>query len=261
MFQKSSYVKRRFRGLFWRLFNFIENNGNSQFNINGEKLFIEKLLESFQNKERELVIFDIGANVGGYAGMIKSKAENLNLRTTIHLFEPTEACYSTMLDKFKDNENVILNKFGLSNEEGEAIIYYDKEKSGLASLHQRNLDFSGIKMDKSERVLIKRLDIYIKEKSIKHIDFMKIDVEGHEIKAFEGFGEYLNSSFIDYIQFEYGGANLDSRTSLMELYKILGDRGFKIAKVMSGGLEIREYSPFMDNFNYANYVAVSDKVI
>ena len=31
---------------------------------------------------------------------------------------------------------------------------------------------------------------YINAHQIKHIDFMKIDIEGHELKAFEGFGEY-----------------------------------------------------------------------
>ena len=261
MFKKELYIKRKIRGLFWRLFNFLENNGDSRSHVNGEKFFIGKLLTSFSNTDKEIVVFDIGANIGGYSEMILVKTDELNLKTAIHLFEPTKACYSIMLDKFKNNENVILNDFGVSNEERDTTIFYDKEKSGLASLYQRNLDCSGITMDKSEKILIKRIDNYIKEKAIEHIDFIKIDIEGHELKAFEGFGDYLNGSFIDYIQFEYGGANLDSHTSLMELYKFLGDRGFKIAKVMPNGLEIREYSPFMDNFNYANYVAVSNKVL
>jgi hypothetical protein len=116
-------------------------------------------------------------------------------------------------------------------------------------------------MNQSENIKLKRLDGYIEEKNINHIDFIKIDIEGHELKAFEGFGKYLDASFVDYIQFEYGGANLDSHTNLMELYKFLENRGFKIAKMMPNGLEVRKYSPFMDNFNYANYVAVSGKVI
>ena len=77
----------------------------------------------------------------------------------------------------------------------------------------------------------------------------------------EGFGSYLNADFIDYIQFEYGGANLDSKTSLMELYKFFKDRGFIVTKVMPKGLEIREYSPFMENFMYSNYVAISIKIL
>jgi hypothetical protein len=105
------------------------------------------------------------------------------------------------------------------------------------------------------------LDKYIEGRDIQHIDFIKIDIEGHELKAFEGFGHYLNSNFIDFIQFEYGGANLDSHTSLMEMYKYLEEKGFKIAKIMPNGLEIREYRPFMDNFQYSNYVAISKNIL
>jgi hypothetical protein len=105
------------------------------------------------------------------------------------------------------------------------------------------------------------MDEYIESKNIKHINFIKIDIEGHELRAFEGFGKYINGDFIDYIQFEYGGANLDSHTSLMEIYKFLESRGFLIAKVMRNGLEIRSYKPFMENFNYANYVAISKRVV
>jgi len=47
----------------------------------------------------------------------------------------------------------------------------------------------------------------------------------------------------------------------MEIYKLFSNSSFKIAKVMPSGLELREYSPFMDNFNYSNYVAISNKMV
>lgn len=206
-------------------------------------------------------MFDIGANIGEYTTMLVGKSKEINLDLEVHLFEPTQSCFKIITEKFIAKKNTILNNFGVSNEDGNATIFYDKEKSGLASLYQRNLDSYNMQMDQSETIKLRRIDSYIEEKQIKHIDFIKIDIEGHELKAFEGFGEYIKGDFIDYIQFEYGGANLDSHTSLMEIYKFLEDKGFKIAKVMPNGLETRKYSPFMDNFNYANYVAVSNKVI
>lgn len=51
-------------------------------------------------------------------------------------------------------------------------------------------------------------------------------------------GAYLNSNFIDYIQFEYGGADLDSHK----------------------GLKVRDYKPYMGNFQYSNYVAISNRI-
>ena len=79
--------------------------------------------------------------------------------------------------------------------------------------------------------------------------------------AFEGLGSYLNGDFIDFVQFEYGGANLDSHTSLMELYALFEKAGFVMTKVMRNGLDIRPYKPWMENFQYANYVAISRKIV
>lgn len=261
MFKKMSFVESKLRGLALKVFNFIENNGNANFDKNGEKVFIDFLLASFKNGGGKRVVFDIGANIGEYSQMIKDKSESLSLNIELHLFEPTRGCFQILSQKFKDEKNILLNNFGASNEDGEATIFYDKEQSGLASLYQRNLDAYNLELNQSESIKLKRLDSYIDEQNVTHIDFIKIDIEGHELKAFEGFGEYLDGEFIDYIQFEYGGANLDSHTSLMELYTFLENRGFRIAKVMPKGLEIRKYMPFMDNFSYANYVAISNKVV
>ena len=259
MFIKKSYIERKLRGLSLRIFNKIENNGDCNFDNNGEKSFIDNLLKKFENGGGKKVVFDIGANIGEYTQMIKDKTSDIAI--DIHLFEPTKSCFSIISDKFSNDKNVILNNFGTSNNEEVAKIYYDKEQSGLASLYQRNLDSYDLELNKSEEIKLKRVDNYIEETNIKHIDFVKIDIEGHELKAFEGFGKYLDSEFIDYVQFEYGGANLDSHSSLMELYKLFIDRGFKIAKIMPQGLEIRDYQPYMDNFNYSNYVAISKRLL
>ena len=260
MFTKISYIKRILRSISLRVFNAVENNGDANFENNGEKLFIDNLLNLFcENRDKKRVVFDIGANIGEYSQMIEAISLELDIDISLHLFEPTKSCFSTISKKFND-DNIVLNNFGASDIDSRAKIYYDKVESGLASLYQRNLDSYNLELNQSEEIQLKRLDKYIEEKNINHIDFIKIDIEGHELKAFEGFGKYLNGNFIDYIQFEYGGANLDSHTSLMEIYKLLITRGFKITKVMPKGLEVREYKPYMDNFAYSNYVAISGKV-
>lgn len=261
MYQKMSYIEKKIRGLGLRIFNKIENNGNTHFEQNGERFFIDSLFKSFkQNGGERKIVFDIGANIGEYSSMLLDKSKEINLELQVHLFEPTQSCFKVITEKFIDNKNTVLNNFGVSNTNGEAQIFYDKEQSGLASLYQRNLDSYDLQMNQSEEIILRKMDEYIDEKNIKHIDFIKIDIEGHELKAFEGFGKYLNSDFVDYIQFEYGGANLDSHISLMEIYKFFEQRNFKIAKIMPNGLERRSYSPFMDNFNYSNYVAISNRI-
>lgn len=251
MFYKMSFLKKKLRGLALRIFNYIENNGNANLKKNGEKVFIDNLFTLFwnRNESNKIVVFDIGANIGEYSQIIENKARSLGLNIELHLFEPTKSCFHILSQKFYDHPNIYLNNFGVSNEDREATIFYDRELSGLASLYKRNLDaYNFLGLYQCEKVELKRLDSYIKENSIDHIDFIKIDVEGHELRALEGFGKYLDGRFIDFIQFEYGGAILDSHTSLMELYKFLESKEFKIAKIMYKGLELREYKPFMENF-------------
>lgn len=256
MFSAPSYLRRLSRRFAFKVFNMMENNGNCCFDKNGEKLFIHNLLKKVKGKNGLKIFFDIGANIGDYSLMLSNKSDELKIETELHLFEPTKACFQTLNEKLRGN-GIILNNFGASDENKNTRIFYDQRKSGLSSLYKRNLDCYNISLDKSEEIELRRLDEYITEKKIKHIDFIKIDIEGHELKALEGLGNYLHSNFIDYIQFEYGGANLDSHTSLMEIYKFLTERNFKIAKIMPYGLESRSYSPFMENFNYSNYVAFS----
>jgi len=263
MYTQTTMIRKKLRSLAWKVFNLIENNGNANFEQNGEKTFIENLLEAFKIKKgkKKIVLFDIGANIGEYSTMLLEKSNRIGLNIELHLFEPTQSCFENISEKFNKESNVELNNFGVSNINDTAKIFYDKEQSGLASLYQRNLDSYNLQLNQSEEILLKRIDEYIESKQIQHIDFVKIDIEGHELKAFEGFGDFLNSNFIDYLQFEYGGANLDSHTSLMEVYKFFEDRDFSIAKVMPNGLEMRKYQPFMDNFMYANYVAISNRIL
>jgi len=261
MYTQTPFIKRKLRGLAWKVFNKIENNGNANFEKNGEKVFIENLFKSFKTHGGGKIVFDIGANVGEYSAMLLEQSKIRDINMELHLFEPTKSCFETISKKFDSLGNVTLNNFGVSNSNDTAEIFYDKEQSGLASLYQRNLDSYNLQLSQSEEIFLRRMDEYIKIKNINHIGFIKIDIEGHELKAFEGFGDYLNGSFVDYIQFEYGGANLDSHSSLMEIYKFFEDKDFKVAKIMPNGLEVRNYSPYMDNFNYANYVAISNKVV
>jgi len=116
-------------------------------------------------------------------------------------------------------------------------------------------------LDKKDVIQLKRLESYIREKSIKKIDFLKLDIEGHELSALNGLGEFLNPSFIKAIQFEYGGTNLDSKTSLRELYSILEIKGYIIFKIMKNHIEKRNYDLRMENYQYSNYAALAEDLV
>jgi FkbM family methyltransferase len=262
MIIKENFLQRKLRDLALKVFHRLENNGDPNFEINGERVFVDNLFKQFkQYQQSEVVLFDVGANVGAYSQMFLDKGIQSNLQIYLHVFEPMQSCFEILQKKFFGLDWVTLNKLATSNQEGQGEIFYDTPGSSLASLHHRNSDW--VNLNKSERVETIRLDTYIQKfgHAVTHIDFLKMDVEGHELYALQGLGSYLNGEFIDFIQFEYGGATLDAHCSLMELYEILTKAGFKVAKVMPMGIEIRPYQPFMENFQYSNYVAISEFMV
>lgn len=263
MIANQTTLQKKLRSLVLRLFSYLENNRNANFRTNGERFFVDNLMKHLKkrNFQEGVVFFDVGANTGQYCQLLLDKSIAINDEIRIHAFEPTEACFEILQHRFAKTNQVILNKKAASTSNGTAKIFYNEQKSGLASLYKRNLNTYSIFLDQSDLVETVRLDEYIEQIGLKHIHFLKVDIEGHEMAAFEGLGSYLVGDFIDFVQFEYGGANLDSHSSLIEFYALFERAGFILAKVMRRGLDIRSYQPWMDNFQYANYVAISKNIV
>src|SRR5262249_3266246 len=58
---------------------------------------------------------------------------------------------------------------------------------------------------------ITTLDAYVAERRIRRIDFMKVDVEGHELEVFRGATRTLSSADAPIVAFEINRRCLDSR--------------------------------------------------
>jgi len=234
----------------------IENIGNGHLTVSGEKDFVERLSRFYKGG---MTVFDIGANIGEYSELML-KTRGATALDAYHLFEPQKSCFLTLKGKFKSAKNMTVNNIGLSDRSGSATIYKNEEGSGLTSLYQRNLDFYHHKMDIKETIALDTAESYIARHALQKIDLVKIDVEGNEVNTLKGFGRYLRPDFIDFIQFEYGGADIDSHTNLLDFYELLEPKGFTICKIMKNHLEPRGYDPKSENFICQNYVAISNTI-
>ena len=58
-----------------------------------------------------------------------------------------------------------------------------------------------------EEVPVSRFDCYWLDS--RFIDYVKIDVEGHEMDVIKGFGSII--SLVKLVQFEFGSAHIDKR--------------------------------------------------
>ncbi len=249
-------TSKRLRSIIYTIFNRLENNNNAVFSSNGEESFLDSYLS-----DNVKVVFDVGANIGEYSGLLLKKSKALGKDIELHIFEPLSVCFKKIENEFSNEKKVFANNFGVSDNETSTEIYFDVEGSSFASLYQRDLQSLNKELNKKEKIKLRRLDNYIKEKNISGIDLLKIDVEGHEVSVLKGIGKFLSPDFINVIQFEYGGANLDSRTYLKDLYAILKNKGYIVCKIMKNGIQPREYESKMENFQYANYLAINPALI
>ncbi len=200
----------------------------------------------------EITLFDVGANIGKYSVLVK---DVFGEQARVYAFEPSHKTFQTLQANLGDKNGVKIYNFGFGDKNSKEVLFSDLDQSGLASIYKRNLDHLQIVMNKEEEVEIKTLDVFVEEHDINHIHLLKLDVEGHEKKVLDGAAKMLKSGAIDFIQFEFGGCNLDSRTYFRDFYYLLHDN-YKIYRIVKDGLyQIYQYKEMYEIFVAANYLA------
>jgi FkbM family methyltransferase len=155
----------------------------------------------------------------------------------------------------KGISGVIPVNLGLSDKMERQNLYSDSLSSGLASVYNRRLDHYNIEIDKTEEINLTTIDSFCVSNGIENIDFLKIDVEGHELNVLQGAKRMIENEKIRFIQFEFGGCNIDSRTFFQDFFYLLNDK-YKIYRVFRNGLiPIVRYSETNEIFLTVNYFA------
>ena len=205
--------------------------------------------------KKPTVFIDIGANKGLYTECLLKKFPNLES----HLFEPSNINHQILSNKFLKKKNIFINKIGLSNSNSKNFLYFDNYGSGLASLTKRRLDHLNINFEKKEEINLLRLDEYWEKDKL--IDYVKMDVEGHELDVLNGFGDLIYKTKL--IQFEFGGCNIDTRTFFKDFWYFFLDKNFNINRITPRGCNlIRNYCE-SDEYFYGptNYIAINKSFI
>ena len=91
------------------------------------------------------------------------------------------------------------------------------------------------------------------------MDIVKIDIEGHELSALNGFGKAIFSTSV--IQFEFGGCNIDTKTYFQNFWYFFKEHNFDLFRITPLGIEgIKSYKESDEYFSTTNYIAVNRKL-
>jgi FkbM family methyltransferase len=242
--------KSRYQRVFTRLYAVAlvgRNYGPSDVEKSGELVALAYMADA---RPAASVVFDVGANVGAWT----RQAARSWPAATIHAFEPSAAVFA-QLQKATADLNVRRVQSALSDRSGEAVLHAVPSLSGLSSLHDRDLTSHGMAMTEHEVVQLTTIDDYCRANAIEHIDVLKVDAEGHDLAVLAGAEAMLAAGQVGFIQFEFGGANIDSRTFVRDFVNLLGPT-HDVSRLLADGLESLAYSEREEIFITANFLAI-----
>lgn len=133
----------------------------------------------------EAVFVDVGANLGWFSLLASTL---VGPRGRIHAFEPradTVEYLEKTIDLNRLGDQITIYRYGLSDAEGQANLVWPKgtDNPGHSFL---SIQPSGTEME-SQLVELRPLDAL----ALERVDFMKVDVEGAELRVFRGARETL----------------------------------------------------------------------
>ena len=231
---------------------FAENR--SDFRTNGELWLMKRILPCAKT------VFDVGAHIGDWA----SRVLQLNPSVDLHCFEPSQRPLAALQGR-KFRANVTCNPFGLGADNCHRALYVSEELSEGSSLYlRRGLEIEGgfKPQQVTEQVEIRTLDSYCQEKRIAEVDFLKIDVEGHELEVIKGGKGTLERERVKIVQFEYGGTYIDSRILLRDLFDFFGAMNYSFFLLYPKQVRlIPQYDQRLENFQYKNFLIVNNGVV
>ena len=200
-------------------------------------------------------IIDCGANEGLYTDSLISFFPNANY----FLVEPNKKLFSALSKKYSDFNNIKIFEYALSDQ-NEEVDFFETGYHGLSSLYNRKHE------PRNEEILEFKSNTKVKAVKFESlnitepIDFLKIDVEGAELKVLKGFEDKIRN--VSVIQFEFGRANLDSKDTFLDFYNFFRNNNFDLYRITPSKLKkINKYSYFEEMYIAMNFIAINrDKV-
>lgn len=219
--------------------------------VSGEKAFLRYLTR--HGKLNAGVIFDIGANIGHYAVMLRQH----NISLPIYAFEPHPVSFKKLRETAARYDFTPIRK-GAGDRETQARIYDYSGNTGSehASMYRAVIEQLHSAEAAETSIQLTTIDAFIEEHSIRKIALLKIDTEGNELNVLKGAREAIRKGYIDVIQLEFNEMNVIARTFFKDIINELP--GYEFYRLLPDGLiSLGKYNaPMYEIFAFQNIVAI-----
>lgn len=247
---------------YYRLARFLwidaRRDGANSMSENGEFVLLKSIVTA-AGKLDEVVVCDIGANVGDYSKKLLdfAGATGLIKKLKLYLFEPNPSCLELIKSRFAHMTDSVVNVVPMiiTNNSGSARFYVTGETAGTSSMR---VDMRTQKATEIEASCI-TLDDYCRDQGITRLFFAKVDTEGNDMRVLEGAKGLLERGAIDFLQFEYNHRWILFRNYLKDVFDLVEPLGYQVAKVTPKGLEVYPRWHFeLEVFWEGNYLIGKD---
>lgn len=194
-----------------------------------KNLFFDELIvwRKFFPKQSPLVIFDIGAHVGGSVQFYKKNYP----KSIIHSFEPAPDSFEILSNSYGVRDDVFVNHCAVSELTGELTLNIFSDECTGNSVEDVS-DLSKIK--NQVKIPSITLDQYIKEKEITNVDILKLDTQGHELECLLGAKESLQKKVFKTIKCEVMLHNYyNKKCTISQIEGLLDEYGYTTYDICS----------------------------
>lgn len=204
-----------------------------------------------------MTVLDVGANIGKYTKLFSLLTGS---QGKVFAFEPAPSSFEKLSRLVAGDglENVTLINQAVTNQAGSVSLnQFPEEYSSWNSLGHPQMpdpkDASRlVPIISSVQVPATTLDAFCRERGMKQIDYLKLDVEGAEILALQGARDLLANKAIKCLQFEISKNMLDGlNTTARRLFDYLGEWGYTCHAITEDGRvgeKATDSSAFYDNY-------------
>ena len=181
-----------------------------------KEIYFENVYSDVFNQNRNMIIIDVGANIGIVTGYMRDYAKK------VYAIEPSSEHFEALEKnkEFNNWDNVEIFKVAIADRDGEMRLNKNEDNR---TMHSLTTDFS----QDNELVGTMAMDTFFNRNNIENIDFIKFDVEGAEelILRSEGFKKIVNK--IKAIEIEFHSP------FKQELVEYVMSFGYQAKKILS----------------------------